>query len=399
MTVDQTKKVFITGLNVAVQYRNNICYGATPHWDIMELFYQNLSSFNFGAVQIFGGAGRSEYDLPLGDSHKLVLLNERPYLRTGRIIETPRIYARLFQAISASDYVYIRFPSWVGLAAWRCANWLKKPYWVSIHGDWSHILQTYVQNANSSLSHLYYSINQKQVELSLIKILGSASCVFFVGKALYDKFHFHTSHSVVYEDVVHNSEDVWQPRRVIHSNHITLLFIGEVTIAKGVDVLLQAIEHIARKGTQIHLIVAGRGPETEKLLGQTIQGVKIDYRGWVSHGESFDNLFREADALVLPSRTEGVPRVIIEAMVHALPVIATNVGSISELLGSGSRGWLVSVGNASELAEAIIDLQSNEEKRLLKIEEGISYVRTHDRTYWTNVIGKNLRQIDPGLVI
>jgi glycosyltransferase involved in cell wall biosynthesis len=392
------KKVFITGVSVAVQRQGTGWYGPAPHWKILEIFYSNLRQYYFGALQVFGSSGRTGYDFALPDSLEFVILNDAPYARLGRIKESPRLYSRLLRAVAASDYVYVRLPSWSGLAAWRCARWLGKPYWVSLHGDWPQILQTYVGNAHTLPLRLYYQFNQWQVERTLQKVLARAKGAFFVGQALYE--HLRPDHvpSVAYQDVAHFADEVWKPQAKSRAGPVTLVFVGEVTRAKGIDVLIQALGQLADRKLQVRLIVVGRGAETAALLKQTIPGVEIDVKGWVAHGEDFDNLFRQSDALILPSRTEGVPRVVIEAMVRATPVIATRVGGVPDLLGMGSRGWLIDVDDPAGIATAVQELVSDESQRMMKVQEATSYVTVHDKTYWTEVVGAQLGQIDPDLI-
>lgn len=393
------RRVLIVGLNVAVQQRDGLWYGSAPHWKIMEIFYQNLLSCQFGAIRVFDKTGRSVYDLALEKDLDVLLLNESPYLGLGRIRETPRVYHRLLRVVSNADYVYVRFPSWVGLAAWRCARWLGKPYWLSVHGDWSQILKAYMTGSKSALARIYYKFNHQLAVQSQQTAMAHARCVFFVGEELCRRLHPAHVPTTIYQDVIHLAGDVWEPCQRPLRTRVTLLFVGEISRAKGVGVLLEAVAHLAHLGYSLKLILVGQGPEIETLKRQTIPNVELDVKGWMSHGESFDRLFREADALVLPSFSEGVPRVVLEAMVRATPIIATRVGSIPDVLGQGTRGWLVDAGDAQGIASAVEDLLSNESIRLAKLEAAASYVRTYDKSYWMRVIWAQLKQIDPGLVV
>ena len=391
------KKVLVAGLNVVVQQSSQTWYGPTPHWKILELFYKSLQSCQFGAIQVDRRMGRSVCDYALDRSLDIVPLNEGPYARIGRLRETPRIYSRLLRTVAESDYVYIRFPSWVGLTAWRCARWLGKPYWISVHGDWERILSTYVNGAETLSERIFYQLSRMHAANALKNAIAHARSAFFVGYTLRDRLLQDGTPSIVYHDATHTAAEVWSPRRTCTQQKLTLLFVGELSKAKGVDVLMRAAEILARKGYQLRLVFVGLGPEKDTLQRQKIAGVEIELKGWVAQGQAFDQLFLNADALVLPSLTEGVPRVVVEAMVRATPVIATTVGDIPEMLGNGRRGWLVSPSNSDSLVKAVEELAGDARLRIAKTEDAIEYARMHDKTYWTQKIRGALEQMDAGL--
>lgn len=383
--------VFITGLSVLVQKNNDYWYGPTPHWNILELFYQNMLAYSFGAVQTYPGIGRSTCDRRLNDSLKILTLNRGPYTEIGRIKESPYLYSRLMRYIASTDYVYVRLPSWVGLSALHCAYMLGKPFFLSLHGDWEVILRMYENNAKNAHSRLYYKIMQRYVRKSLNNYINKSEISFFVGNNLRNKFLHVGPSSVAYHDSTHLAEDVWSTRDICKNDKTTLLFVGEISKAKGVDVLINAIKNLSQNGRTFRLIFVGQGPEYQNIKSLTIPNVSIEMKGWVAQGASLDKLFLESDALVLPSLTEGVPRVIIEAMVRATPVIATRVGDISEMLGEGARGWLLPPSDSSALAEAIDNFITRKSEREAKVEASIEYVKKYDKFYWSALISHNLR--------
>jgi len=81
-------------------------------------------------------------------------------------------------------------------------------------------------------------------------------------------------------------------------------------------------------------------------------------------------LLYQADMFVLSSDCEGLPLVLLEAMAAGVPVIATAVGGVPEVLGYGKYGILVPPGNAEALAKAIVELAKDEKKRAELSEQG-----------------------------
>jgi glycosyltransferase involved in cell wall biosynthesis len=140
------------------------------------------------------------------------------------------------------------------------------------------------------------------------------------------------------------------------------LFLGHLIPRKGVDHFLKAMMHLRERGMDVRGTLAGHGElrryqEMAQALG--IQDV-CTFTGWVPHSK-VEDLLGMADALVLPSLEEGLPMVILEALSCGVPVIATPVGSIGEVLSSGVDSLLVPPGDEIALADAMGRLVRNPE--------------------------------------
>ena len=131
------------------------------------------------------------------------------------------------------------------------------------------------------------------------------------------------------------------------------LFVGNVSRAKGVDVLLTALGQCGRAWGRF--VFVGGGGEVEAMRKQARQlglADRIDWAGPLPPATVAD-LMRRVDFLVLPSLSEGRPNVVVEAMASGLPVIATAVGGVPELIADGRTGLLVPPGRAGPLADAL----------------------------------------------
>ena len=144
-----------------------------------------------------------------------------------------------------------------------------------------------------------------------------------------------------------------------------LVFVGRLAGVKGVPVLLDALSQIKADMPDLRVTLIGDGPERADLeiraqdLGL---GAVVTFAGYKSQDEVAETL-ASADALVLPSFAEGVPVTLMEAMASGLPVLATRVGGISELVEDGISGYLVPPGNVEALAARIRDLLGDPELR------------------------------------
>jgi glycosyltransferase involved in cell wall biosynthesis len=122
---------------------------------------------------------------------------------------------------------------------------------------------------------------------------------------------------------------------------------------KGTDVLIDAVARCVRGGLDLTAVIAGDGKYRQQLAAQAEhEGVasRVHFLGQVGAGEPVRRLLDTADLFVFPSRTEGMPRALIEAMARGLPCIGSAVGGIPELLDAGD---LVPPGDAVALAAGI----------------------------------------------
>ncbi len=138
-------------------------------------------------------------------------------------------------------------------------------------------------------------------------------------------------------------------------NEVVGLFVGHLTRVKGVDVLLKAFAHTFIRLPRLHLLIVGSGPERAPLeMFATELGVarRTTFAGAVSW-EFMPPYFAAADFFVLPSRSEGMGIVLLEAMATGKPVIGSRVGGIPSLVTPGRNGLLVAPENEEELAAAL----------------------------------------------
>lgn len=171
--------------------------------------------------------------------------------------------------------------------------------------------------------------------------------------------------------VVHCGVDVdafgsRQSSRSLPARRANVLTVGRLARMKGQAVLLEAISRLERDGIPVQLTVVGDGPERRALAG-VARGLgldgRVDWRGGVGH-ESMPELYEQADVFCLASFAEGVPVVLMEAMASELPVVATSVAGIPELVDDGVSGILVRPGRPDQLAEALARLIRDPEIRV-----------------------------------
>ena len=145
---------------------------------------------------------------------------------------------------------------------------------------------------------------------------------------------------------------------------------GFANPAKGGDVLLAALERILPGTPRFDVTLAG--PGELPAAGRELRGRhdSLSWRGWLDPAAR-DELLKEARVLVMPSRSEGLPMALLEAMSIGLAVVATEVGGIPELIDDGVEGMLVPAEDPAALAEALLCLAA-EPDRVKRLGEAAS---------------------------
>ncbi len=133
-----------------------------------------------------------------------------------------------------------------------------------------------------------------------------------------------------------------------------ILFIGNLFPVKGIDVLVQACARLTKQGEEFTCHLIGQG-HLEGELKRQIEALgltnRIRMHGSVAN-ERLPDWYRSANVFALPSRSEGVPNVLLEAMACGIPFVASRVGGIPEIAERG-RSELVPANDATALAEAL----------------------------------------------
>jgi glycosyltransferase involved in cell wall biosynthesis len=130
------------------------------------------------------------------------------------------------------------------------------------------------------------------------------------------------------------------------------VYVGSLEPVKGVDVLLEAWGEVRRRVPEAVLVMAGDGSR-RAAFGRDAKALGIEMRGNVPH-DLVAGVLDDARFLIVPSRSEGLGRVILEAFARGRPVVGTSVGGIPEMVRGGRTGILVPPEDALALADAIV---------------------------------------------
>jgi len=146
----------------------------------------------------------------------------------------------------------------------------------------------------------------------------------------------------------------------IATDRLRILFVGRLSAEKAPQLLLDAVFDLRAAGVPCDVTFVGAGPLFERLQARVTEaslGSTVRLLGPLGHGDVAE-LYGRADVFVLPSLTEGVPVVLMEAMASGLPVVTTRIKGIPELVSDPDHGRLVAPGSIKQLTDALREISA-----------------------------------------
>lgn len=138
---------------------------------------------------------------------------------------------------------------------------------------------------------------------------------------------------------------------------------GRLSSEKGQDVLLRAVAIVVERNHDVVVLLLGDGPELQALQKLSSKLGISERVFFHPHTSAIRDYYEAIDMLIVPSRSEGLPNVVLEAMCFDVPVIATDVGAVSEVITDGETGWIVPPEDEEALARVVVAVLSDRETR------------------------------------
>lgn len=350
--------IFITEARF-IRGKNNCIYSVDGTFT-NELWKRYLKKFE--TIQV---VARVKYQPDyVGDRTKLansteVSFYDLPYYvgPSAFILKVPKLLVAI-KNLPLEDTAYLlRVPGTLSRLVIRFLKKKKKKYHLEVVGDpWD------VFSPGSIKTRLRFALRIYGF-YTLKKTVYNASSVLYVTKnSLQKRYPIKSGHYSTFASnvIIRNFADkpkLWSPRL-----KWKLVSVGSLAqMYKSPDIVIKAVKTIVDNGIDCELIWLGDGSyksQMEAFAKQLLIDPYVKFVGNVP-SESVSQYLKESDIFILASRTEGLPRAIIEAMAKGLPCVATRVGGIPELLNDEV---LVAPGNSDTLAQKIIELITDEEK-------------------------------------
>ena len=229
----------------------------------------------------------------------------------------------------------------------RLAASTVKPKLMRVHTFHGHLLTGYFSTWKTKLVYLI----EKFLELLTDAFVAMGTQVsndlksVGLGKRVKFRVFFPGLSSKVFK-----SKTVVRKELALEENETYILFVGRMTAIKRPDRLLDSIDELVKRKVKIRVLAAGDGELLDALRERATRSeLPITFLGWRS---DIQNLIAASDIAVLTSDNEAVPLTLIEASMAGLPLVSTNVGSVSDVLVNEVNGYLVDSEPAA-LADAL----------------------------------------------
>jgi glycosyltransferase involved in cell wall biosynthesis len=168
-------------------------------------------------------------------------------------------------------------------------------------------------------------------------------------------------------------------------------FIGRFSEEKGVQNFAQALTTILNDREDLRVLIAGDGPLKDSIAASLQEGgitARVDFPGWISH-DDLPNYLNQLRLLVLPSYTEGLPNIMLEAMACGTPVLATPVGAIPDVIIDGKTGFIMENNSPECIAANVVRALSSPDLERIA-EAGRRFV---EETFTFEKVVKNWKRI------
>ena len=135
-----------------------------------------------------------------------------------------------------------------------------------------------------------------------------------------------------------------------------IVYAGRLVCEKRIDVLIEAFVRLLPERPSAHLFIAGEGPDEGRLRNQVTR-LRVDHVHFLGLLQKFEvhRLLAGADIVALPSRFEGFPMLVLEALAFGVPVVASDVGGVREILADGLERFIWQTDDPEELKRKILE--------------------------------------------
>ena len=151
--------------------------------------------------------------------------------------------------------------------------------------------------------------------------------------------------------------DAFNVKKKLEERRNLVGYIGRLSYEKGVMNLVKAIPLVLKQRADLEFLIGGEGPllvEVDDILRESGVHDKVNLVGWIPHGE-VANWLNELRLLVLPSYTEGLPNIVLEAMACGTPVLVTPVGALPDIIKDKDTGFIMEDNTPNRIAQSIAE--------------------------------------------
>ena len=267
----------------------------------------------------------------------------------GLLRRWPQVSRALLRGIEPQDAVIVRLAGLLGHLAGSLRFWQRQPFAVEVVND------PYEVYGPGSMHHPLRPVFQQGLTaLTRWQCRKAVAVQYVTRQALQRRYPARSGQAAYGVSDVHLPPAAFGsgPRFYTRPARLAVLVGRLEQLHKGADVAIAALAHLRARGHDLRLRIVGDGllrPDLERQAQQAGVGSFVEFTGQRSTPAEVRQDLREADLFLMPSRHEGLPRALVEAMAQGLPAIGSEVGGIPELLAAP---YLVQPGSVEDLARA-----------------------------------------------
>ena len=295
--------------------------------------------------------------------------------KMGIVLHAPKILSIIHQALKASDYFQFRAPTGIGVFVIPYLMWFtSKKGWYKYAGNW--------KQENPPLAYSF----QKW-------LLEKQSRPVTINGFWEDQ----PEHCMPFENPCLTDQELKEGQEIIASKRLQfpleLCFVGRLEAAKGVDLILDTLASLEpealKKIKTLHLVGSGRQMGAYKKRVETLS-LPVIFHGYLSRTAVHD-IYKKSHAIVLPSASEGFPKVIAEAMNYGCMPVVSDVSSISHYISHNENGFLMADVTVASLKACLINLLALDESAYkLMAATPLEFIRRFSYAYYNQRLEKEL---------
>ena len=256
-----------------------------------------------------------------------------PLAKADVVVRIPGYWRAIRRELRGADAVHVRFPAPVALVALLALMLRRAPRvrWYKYGGAWRGAGPPATYRLQRWMLSRLYPLHRGTVTVN--------------GTWPRQEAHVRSFDNPSISEAEHATARAALDRRP-SPPPLRVAFAGRLSSDKGADVLVEAVGELRQAGVDVVAEILGDGAERARLeaLAMAVGATEsVRFRGWVSR-EQLDEEYRRAHLLVLPSRTEGFPKVVGEAMAHGVVPVVAPLPAVEEVLVAASAGTVVADG-------------------------------------------------------
>lgn len=290
--------------------------------------------------------------------------------RFSYYMKYPTVKRRFCELINSgpADIVQLRVPSLFSMAAYPVVRKLGLPLTTYIAGDWRTSFTSNYQFPGNHLVAKGLDRLQKSIIKNSVAVTAGPILSRRYAKLTNCHPYFSTTHNKVF------------PRKTSFPPN-NLLFVGRLEPGKRLFDAIEAVGLLKKQKIDISLSIVGDGV-TREHLEQLVKAQKLSdrifFKGQIDDSESLKQVYLAADILVLPSISEGTPKVLAEAMAYGVvPIAVAGVGSNDFIIKHGHNGFLTPPQSPEAIAETVKMLRSSQRTYEELTIHGYEYAQEH----------------------